>query len=398
MNNNILVIVVFCLMCSNIAAQNTQHLDTVYKTEDTLLYYSIIDNNEIKAVSPENGKYFVYVNGASIDSNGLKMNDLPIAFNGVVFFNSKSSLSNQYKKVFFKNNKSETYSSVFSYDNGLKHLYKIGSDLLKIYSFNPITSESKLYCDFGDVIQKEVTDEGEEPLEEIVDVFFITPTSCIVKICFFGPYSSCWKSRYFLVKDDGYKEEITAKFNYKTDKEIESFTSSIQFVSNGFVREKIDLQVIENKSYHQLQNNRLFDNDFSVVSELLYMTPQLRGVNSKNGNVQFYYLRSIVNNQKSVLLPYKFIPELDLAMYKAYNNSTLSKEDIKGFGKYELGILRNLIFAKHNYDFSSEFYQAYFNLYAFYNATEMRNTRTKDVNEKLTGTDKVNLGLIKSME
>ncbi|MCB9002687.1 MAG: YARHG domain-containing protein, partial [Bacteroidales bacterium] len=92
------------------------------------------------------------------------------------------------------------------------------------------------------------------------------------------------------------------------------------------------------------------------------------------------------------------IPKLDIAMYKAYNDTLLTNDEVAGFGKYELGILRNLIFAKHNYDFSTEFYQAYFNLYAFYNNEEMRKTRTKDVNGKLTETDKANLKLIKEQE
>jgi len=76
----------------------------------------------------------------------------------------------------------------------------------------------------------------------------------------------------------------------------------------------------------------------------------------------------------------------------------LKKEDLKGFGKYELGILRNLIFAKYNYAFSSEFYQAYFNLYEFYGNKEAQKSRVKDVNNKLTETDKANIKLIKEIE
>lgn len=162
--------------------------------------------------------------------------------------------------------------------------------------------------------------------------------------------------------------------------------------------EKIDLQIIEDKSYQQLHKNRLFDESVNFISELLFIEPSIAGVNIQEGELQNHFLRSFLNNEEKVIIPYKFIPQLDLAMNKAYNNKGLTKEDLKGFGEYELGILRNLIFAKYNYDFSSEFYQAYFNLYAFYNAPDMHNSRTKDVNGKLTGADKANLELIKGME
>jgi hypothetical protein len=85
-------------------------------------------------------------------------------------------------------------------------------------------------------------------------------------------------------------------------------------------------------------------------------------------------------------------------MYKAYNDTALSQQDIEGLGKYELGILRNLIFAKHNFSFESEFYQAYFNLYCFYNTKEMRSTRSKDVNSNLSEADKANIQLITHAE
>ena len=129
---------------------------------------------------------------------------------------------------------------------------------------------------------------------------------------------------------------------------------------------------------------------FSTISQI--------GINLQKGKIENYFLKSELNNGTEVIIPYKFIPRLDIAMYKAYNDTLLTNDEIVDFDQYEFGILRNLIFAKHNYDFSTEFYQAYFNLYAFYNDPEMRKSRTKDVNGKLTESDKANLKLIKEQE
>ena len=85
-------------------------------------------------------------------------------------------------------------------------------------------------------------------------------------------------------------------------------------------------------------------------------------------------------------------------MYKAHQNERLTKDDIKGLDLYSLGILRNSIFAKYNYAFNSEFYQAYFNLFAFYNHYEKKGKRTKNVDDKLTETDKANVAFILNAE
>ena len=124
------------------------------------------------------------------------------------------------------------------------------------------------------------------------------------------------------------------------------------------------------------------------------------GINKQQGKIVNYFMWSNLNDeaQTKVIVPYVFSPSLDIVMYQTYGGNVIKKEDLKGFGKYELGILRNLIFAKYNYAFSSEFYQAYFNLYEFYGNEEVQKSRVKDVNNKLTETEKANIKLIKEME
>lgn len=124
------------------------------------------------------------------------------------------------------------------------------------------------------------------------------------------------------------------------------------------------------------------------------------GINKQQGKIVNYFMWSNLNDetQTKVIVPYVFSPSLDILMYKAYSGDMLKNGDFQRFGKYELGILRNLIFAKYNYAFSSEFYQAYFNLYEFYGNEEAQKTRVKDVTAKLTETDKANINMIKAAE
>jgi hypothetical protein len=223
--------------------------------------------------------------------------------------------------------------------------------------------------------------------------------------------------RYFLVKEPQNIVEITKKIYPKTDTgdRITKCISNIEFVSNNgkYIKDNCDFGIYNyGKQTNTFEKvSRLFDSDFNYLGNLLRMRPlSSNGVNMQNGKIQNYFLSSITDIKdstkryiggyasKRVIVPYKFNPMLEIAMYKAYNNNLLTNEDMKDFEKYELGILRNLIFAKYNYAFSSEFYQAYFNLYEFYGNEKAQKTREKDVNNKLTEIDKANIKLIKEAE
>jgi len=124
----------------------------------------------------------------------------------------------------------------------------------------------------------------------------------------------------------------------------------------------------------------------------------LIGWNYKDGRqVSYNYISELDkkkyvrgNTYNKVIVPYKLTLGLEDSFYRIYYDQKLDKEIVKGFGLYEWSILKNFLFAKHNYGFSKPFYQAYFNLFEFYRNKEMRENRTKDVNDKLTETDKQN--------
>jgi hypothetical protein len=139
-----------------------------------------------------------------------------------------------------------------------------------------------------------------------------------------------------------------------------------------------------------------------TMSDFENVTNRIAGINKQKGKIVNYFMYSYLDNddKKQVIVPYVFSPHLDTLMYNVYHNKILRKEELKDFKKYELGILRNLIFAKYNYAFSSEFYQAYFNLYEFYNDNDrkLRKSRVKNVDSLLTEVDKANIKLLRETE
>jgi len=138
------------------------------------------------------------------------------------------------------------------------------------------------------------------------------------------------------------------------------------------------------------------DKDFNVIQPTLL--PKRNGGASFNirGLDTYYYRNSYIeerNRNKPVWVACKFTLAFDKALYDIYNNTALSKSDVEKFDDWELNKLRNMIFAKHGYQFQSEYLQAFFNLFNFYNNVEKKD----DVNNLLTPTDKKNLQLIQQV-
>ncbi|MDR2065463.1 MAG: YARHG domain-containing protein [Prevotellaceae bacterium] len=110
----------------------------------------------------------------------------------------------------------------------------------------------------------------------------------------------------------------------------------------------------------------------------------------------YYYRRSYIDRNplnNSVWVICKFTLAFDKALYDIYHNTLLEKIAIENFDEWELDKLKNMIFAKHGYQFQSEYLQAFYNLFDFYNHI----TKTNDVNALLTPEDKKNLELIKQL-
>jgi hypothetical protein len=389
-------------------AQHYCTLDSVIKSKEDLISINIIDSSYIYTYArPQlKGNSFILINRNIFDTLSRAVIRIPVIMNNSIYFNSDVHLefeSQKYTKFMYslKDSSFNEYNSYFLHDNGYQQLYRF--ETLKLFLVDPMSDKVDLFADFtdymmsADYVKKETDDLGKQyPLVSIADVFFFNENEAIVTFCKLGDFEGCYGYYYFYISNNRIID-VTNKFELKI--ELNSYNTQkpyFDFIStdNNYFR----LSIISTERKKEIIS-RIFDITTSYIHTVLNLSEtSIIGIRTQNGLVQNYFLYSKIDNNKQVIIPYKFIPELDIAMYKAYNNENLNKEDFKGFNKYEFGILRNLIFAKHNYDFSSEFYQAYFNLYAFYNAPDMRNSRTKDVNGKLTVTDRQNLELIKSLE
>lgn len=137
------------------------------------------------------------------------------------------------------------------------------------------------------------------------------------------------------------------------------------------------------------------DGDFNLIQPTLQSYPNTKSTFNVGTDNSYYYRSSVIKGKKNkrVWVACKFTLAFDKALYDIYNDIILSKSDVEKFDDWELNKLRNMIFAKHGYPFQSEYLQAFFNLFDFYNHIEKKS----DVNSLLTPNDRKNLQLIQQV-
>jgi hypothetical protein len=149
----------------------------------------------------------------------------------------------------------------------------------------------------------------------------------------------------------------------------------------------------------------IFDSNFNLLNKFKYYDIDIYGFVLSGQIIKQLIIKSNVdsenqqdrkNEKTKVLIPFIPNPFREKALYEIYENIELKTEDLKQLDAFDLRILRNMIFAKHNYAFKDKFLQAYFNLYGFYGGTHDKN-RLTDVNHLLTPEDRKNLELIQKL-
>lgn len=381
--------------------QSIEPTDTLVVSKAGLNGFVVVDTFKVETYAKTPiSKSFIYVNGNPIDSTRIWSIQLPIYHKNVIYFNSNETRRKELKIAYTFTGLKEHYSNVFSTDNGLCQLFRVDNVENSIFLVDPRSGKEVVFCNSNELNGGEGINGLTNGEFNIENVSFMNSECAIVEVCTNGD-ESCTHHVYFLIKQNESKN-ITNDFQLPYSKvKFQNEFINVQFVDStkGYLRLKYEfLGNIDSDSYTE---SKLLNTQLKQVGNVLNMSSyayEIKGYNIQHGVLRNYYLNSQLYNGKPVIVSYRFDPELDIMMYKVYSNVLVSAKELSCFGSYGLSILRNLIFAKQNYDFSSEFYQAYFNLFAFYNNPEMRKLRTKDVNAKLTEVDKANLKLIEAQE
>jgi hypothetical protein len=139
------------------------------------------------------------------------------------------------------------------------------------------------------------------------------------------------------------------------------------------------------------------------VTSVLNRSFKVIGWNYKNNNLVSYSVHSILDKPKyktsrntlnEVIIPFELNFLLEECFSLIIEGKLLNEEILNDFEYLNLRLLKGMIYAKHNYKFSNEYLQAYFNLFEFYNNDDLRNERRLDIFKYLTEIDKLNLKLI----
>ena len=342
-----IIILVFLLTVIEMKSQYYP-LDSIIYQEDRLRHLVLIDSFKIETFHNRvNPRGYVSVNNRVIDTLHFYSNYLPIFFNSKLIFNCRDETS---ECIYYDFSKRSFHSlnTYFRNDNGFLQFFDLFDN--KIFIIDPLSGEDRLFYGF-DIITED---------QSIYDLFFIDNQLTFVEVCMRDPFEACVDLRYYLVSASG-ANDVTDKLTLPPPlRNIEYHTqrTKINFISMDkkylhATSEHITMLFSDSREY-----SRIFNNRFEEIGYVLNRSNvPINGIVYQNGIMQNFLINSFFDdsnlNRKDVWVPYKFNPYLELAMYKAYNNIMLTSDDVAGMGRFELGILRNLIFAKHNYGFNS---------------------------------------------
>jgi hypothetical protein len=206
---------------------------------------------------------------------------------------------------------------------------------------------------------------------------------------------------FFMVADEYYGDERTKEQYYIYDfisKKLELCKNNDEIKSN-INPMAFGINFYDLSGNHVFLREHILTSDFKIFSKCLYQQyTDIYGLVISKEEIKQIILHSKLDaGDLDVLIPFIPNPFREKALYEIYENMELKAEDLKQLDTFDLRLLRNMVFAKHNYAFKDKFLQAYFNLYGFYKANSDKN-RLTDVSHLLTIEDKKNLELIEQAE
>ena len=182
-------------------------------------------------------------------------------------------------------------------------------------------------------------------------------------------------------------------FSIDIEKMYRDVSDSVGYLTCRFpYEEKIDKTHSKSKRYQQ--DAFVVDKNFNLMDRALQRQISIQYPIYENGKKTWNVISSQTDSSKSCFFKIKLNYALEKAFYNIYHNTRMSQKSLQGFDKYELMLLKNFVFAKHNYGFNNPFYQAYFNTFIFYSDEQKKKSRKKNVDNLLTNSDRSNLAIL----
>jgi hypothetical protein len=382
----------------------SQSEKNIVKSNYTL--FSIIDDDTL--VEIEHRKKRIRLNRKPVDSTGLSFSNL---FGSRLIAVDNRLFGHQYLERNFTNGKPE--NSLYEiYKSGVTKLvwsankimvYETPSNIFYIREIQLKPDDDRLThffernfyrLDFSNFANAKFFDLDEfmnlpfDDGNDLIGIYQVSKNLIIATVAYC--LGGCSNFKYYRVDIDS--GEITRlNLNLREpDNEFYSVTFH-DHDATGFL--------VEVDNYSGQPSNRgffLWDKDMKEVGRALRHNESIVGYNYENEEPVSKNIKSRLDNDVEVIVKTRFSIELQRSLYQIYSNEPVKVEDIGHCTQHELDLIRNMIFAKHNYKFSNEFYQAYFNCFDFYRTAEKRANRIEDVSKLITDIDKSNLRMVET--
>lgn len=359
--NNIIHLIITDSVIYKIIPSSRNNFMTSISDEKTVKNLDIVSNNEIFY----NNKFVYLLGNSFLSCNKAKEEFVILRFDGL-------------KGLFQELNKNDSIiyqainqNSLFGYfesDNFIDQIY--------MYSLDNNTIE-KLNID---------------NLEGVFEIYYLKKTNSLLigsAIHDADIVLDLEYSNYSINKKE--LRTVTAKFKdalksyYKTDDDF----FNIGIISNYFNFQNDRIYI----NAHEYLTPVLSDN-FSFLYETITLDADILGPVLQNDTLSALLYHARTENHESYVIPFDFSPSFEKCMGLVYKDQVIDKDLLTGFDKVKLSILKNLVFARHNYGFKNPYYQAFFNLFAFYHNPAAARSRLSDVSDLLTESDNLNLALI----
>lgn len=376
--------------------ENLIYLNDIEKyNSQEIMFFGFINNDTITISRPDHkSNNIIYKNNRAVGSIKAEINisDI-IVYDNPVLIIEVNHLNNELNDNIILNLETGQYTNM---SNKLKYLGYIEGKLIGGIQKSPDFYGVGKYIDelvFYDINSNNIIpfikiDNKDEEFKGVINILPFPKTNNLI-----FSWSECYLEFYQC-------EFVTY---YSVDLNNNNSVEKLKYQRES--REFKSFPMIENNLNYIIENyTEYIVNEINHITNVLPKSTNLIGWNYNNSKQVSYNFISVIDSVKyrdgnsliEVLVPYRFDISLENVFYMMYHDIQLSKDDIIEFERHELLLIKNFIYAKHNFNFNSRFYQAFFNLFEFYNNDSKRSSRTTDIKSLFSASDDSNLELIKN--